>query len=129
MAIPPGTPTDGLVGTAIKQLGKPYVFGGSGPNEFDCSGLLWYAARQAGKALPRGIFEQYGSGPHPAREELKPGDLVFFQNTYMPGLSHNGIYIGNDKFVHAGDERSGVTVSSLSAPYWVGRFFGATRPG
>jgi cell wall-associated NlpC family hydrolase/nucleoid-associated protein YgaU len=125
--IPPGTPTDGLVGAALKLLGKPYVFGGSGPNEFDCTGLVWYAGRQVNKAIPRGIFEQYNSGPHPAREELKPGDLVFFQNTYMPGLSHNGIYIGNGYFIHAGDEKSGITISSLSAPYWVTRWFGATR--
>jgi cell wall-associated NlpC family hydrolase len=46
----------------------------------------------------------------------------------MPGLSHNGIYIGNDRFLNAGDERSGVTISSLSAPYWASRWFGATRP-
>ena len=52
---------------------------------------------------------------------------MFFQNTYMPGLSHNGIYIGNGQFVHASDERSGVKVSSLSESYWASRWFGATR--
>ncbi|MPZ15997.1 MAG: peptidase, partial [Chloroflexi bacterium] len=58
---------------------------------------------------------------------LQPGDIVFFENTYMPGLSHNGIYIGGDQFIHAADPSTGVTVSSLSSSYWASRWFGATR--
>jgi peptidoglycan endopeptidase LytE len=124
---PKGAPTEGLAGAALKLLGAPYVWGGSSPSGFDCSGFVWYVARQVGKPLSRGMLGEYNAGAHPARDELKPGDLVFFQNTYSPGLSHNGIYIGNGQFVHAADEAAGVTISSLGTPYWSGHWFGATR--
>lgn len=120
-------PSDGIVGAALRYLNFPYVFGGSGPTSFDCSGFVWYAVKQANKAVPRGLRGQYDSGSHPARDELKPGDVVFFQNTYMPGLSHNGIYLGDRRFVHAADEKSGVTISSMDSQYWSSRYFGATR--
>ena len=58
---------------------------------------------------------------------LQPGDTVFFANTYMPGLSHDGIYIGNGQFIHASDERTGVTISSINTAYWQGHYVGATR--
>ncbi|HEV7664281.1 MAG TPA: LysM peptidoglycan-binding domain-containing protein [Chloroflexota bacterium] len=127
VAPPKGSPTDGLAGAGLKLLGAPYVWGGSSPSGFDCSGFLWYVAKQVGKPLSRGMFGEYNSGSHPSREELKPGDLVFFQNTYSPGLSHNGIYIGNDQFVHAADETAGVTISKLTTAYWSSHWFGATR--
>ena len=78
--------------------------------------------------MPRDIWSQWDSGPHVARDQLQPGDLVFFQNTYMEGLSHNGIYIGNGEFVNAVDEESGVAISKLSSPYWTEHWYGATRP-
>jgi peptidoglycan endopeptidase LytE len=124
---PPGAPSDGLATAGAKLLGDPYLWGGSTPSGFDCSGFVWYVARQLNKQVSRGMFGQYNSGSHPGREELKPGDLVFFQNTYHPGLSHNGIYLGNDQFVHAADEAAGVTVSSLNTAYWTAHWFGATR--
>jgi cell wall-associated NlpC family hydrolase len=126
-ARPPGAPTEGIAGAGLKLLGAPYVWGGSSPSGFDCSGFVWYAARQAGKSISRGMLGEYNSGPHPSRDELKAGDLVFFQNTYTPGLSHNGIYIGNGQFVHAADEHAGVTISSLSSAYWSSPWVGATR--
>jgi cell wall-associated NlpC family hydrolase len=124
---PKGAPTEGLAGAGLKLLGAPYVWGGSSPSGFDCSGYIWYVARQVGKSISRGMLGEYNSGPHPARDELKPGDLVFFQNTYSAGLSHNGIYIGNNQFVHAADEAAGVTISSLGTAYWSSHWFGATR--
>ena len=127
VAPPSGAPTEGLAGAALKLLGAPYAWGGSSPSGFDCSGFVWYAARQAGKPISRGLLGEYTSGSHPARDELKPGDLVFFQNTYTPGLSHNGVYIGNGRFVSAADEGAGVTISSLGTPYWTSHWFGATR--
>ena len=127
VAPPRGAPTDGLAGACLKLLGAPYVWGGSSPSGFDCSGYIWYAAKQAGKSISRGMLGEYNSGPHPSRDELKPGDLVFFQNTYSAGLSHNGIYIGNNQFVHAADEAAGVTISSLATAYWSSHWFGATR--
>jgi peptidoglycan endopeptidase LytE len=126
-AVPAGAPSDALAGAGLKLLGDPYVWGGSSPSGFDCSGFVWYVARQLNKQLSRGMFGQYNSGSHPGRDELKPGDLVFFQNTYHAGLSHNGIYLGGDRFVHAADEADGVTISNLSAAYWSAHWFGATR--
>jgi cell wall-associated NlpC family hydrolase len=127
VAPPPGAPSDGLAGAALKFLGSAYVWGGSSPGGFDCSGLVWYVAKQLGRPLTRGMFGQFNSGAHPSRDDLKVGDLVFFQNTFAPGLSHNGIYIGNGQFVHAADEAAGVTISSLSTAYWSSHWFGATR--
>jgi len=103
------------------------VFGGTTPAGFDCSGFVYYVLNKSGKPISRGMWGQYGAGPHPGRGALQPGDIVFFQNTYMAGLSHNGIYIGNGQFIHASDERSGVKISSLSEAYWASRWFGATR--
>jgi cell wall-associated NlpC family hydrolase len=111
----------------LKFLGAPYVWGGSSPAGFDCSGLVWYVGKQIGKPLSRGMFGEYNSGSHPERDQLKPGDLVFFQNTYGAGLSHNGIYIGQNQFVHAADEAAGVTISNLGTAYWSSHWFGATR--
>ena len=128
VAAPAGAPTDGMVGAGLKLLGSAYVWGGSSPTSgFDCSGFVWYVAKQAGKQLSRGMFGQYNSGSHPGRDQLQIGDLVFFQNTFSPGLSHNGIYIGNGQFVHAADEAAGVTISSLNTAYWSSHWFGATR--
>jgi cell wall-associated NlpC family hydrolase len=124
---PAPRPGEGLAEYAQRFLGARYVFGGSSPAGFDCSGLVWYVARQLGKPISRGMQGEYNSGPHPKKEELKPGDMVFFQNTYKPGLSHNGFYVGNGKFIHAADERSGVTISDMNAPFWSSHWYGATR--
>ncbi|MBM2810446.1 MAG: hypothetical protein HW416_1205 [Chloroflexi bacterium] len=117
----------GVVATAMRFQGSRYVFGGTTPSGFDCSGFVYYVMNNSGKSMSRGMWGQYGAGAHPSRSELQPGDIVFFQNTYMPGLSHNGIYIGNGQFIHAADERSGVKVNNLSEAYWASRWFGATR--
>ncbi|HZU06486.1 MAG TPA: LysM peptidoglycan-binding domain-containing protein [Chloroflexota bacterium] len=116
-----------IAALAMQYLGHRYVFGGTTPAGFDCSGFVYYVHRQSGIPLSRGMMGQYTAGPHVPRDALQPGDIVFFSNTYMPGLSHNGIYIGNGKFIHASDERTGVTISSLSEPYWASRYSGATR--
>jgi peptidoglycan endopeptidase LytE len=127
VAPPPGAPSDGLAGAGLKLLGSPYAWGGANPSGFDCSGFVWYIARQIGRPLSRSMFGQYNSGSHPARDQLQVGDLVFFQNTFSPGLSHNGVYIGNNQFVNAADEASGVTISNLNTAYWSSHWFGATR--
>jgi peptidoglycan endopeptidase LytE len=116
-----------MVAYAMQFLGYRYVFGGTTPAGFDCSGFVYYVHRQAGIALSRGMMGQYTAGPHVPKDGLQPGDIVFFSNTYMPGLSHDGIYIGGGKFIHASDETTGVVITSLSSAYWASRYSGATR--
>ena len=111
----------------MQFLGRPYVWGGTGPYGFDCSGFVWYVHKISGKDISRGLWGQMNAGPRVPKNELQAGDSVFFANTYMPGLSHAGIYIGGGRFIHASDERTGVTISSMSDSYWGPRFIGATR--
>ena len=123
-------PTSGekVVSIAAGYLGTPYLYGGDSPKKgFDCSGLVYFVHRQAGIPLSRGMMGQYTAGPRIPQNQLEPGDIVFFSNTYMPGLSHNGIYIGGGKFIHASDETTGGVITSLSSAYWASRYSGATR--
>jgi cell wall-associated NlpC family hydrolase len=116
-----------VVSTAMKYLGARYVFGGTSPAGFDCSGFVWYVHKALGRSVSRGLWGQLNGGPRIALNALQPGDTVFFANTYMPGLSHAGIYIGGGRFIHASDETSGVKISSLSDSYWGPRYIGASR--
>lgn len=113
---------------ALHYRGAPYVFGGATPDGFDCSGFAYFVLNRAGIRIERDIWSQYESGVHPDRHQLLPGDLVFFRDTYGPGLSHNGIYLGNGEFVHAANEEAGVAVSNLAGSYWEAHWLGATRP-
>lgn len=102
------------VSVAMAQVGKSYVWGTSGPNTFDCSGLTSYAYRQQGISLPRSARQQYRIGTPVSKGDLQPGDLVF----YYSGISHVGMYIGNGQIVHAANPRSGITTAGLnSMPY------------
>lgn len=119
-------------GTSIATLvqryvGARYVFGGSSPAGFDCSGLVWYVLRQHGIDIGRSTWSQIQHGRRVALDSLEPGDIVFFENTYIAGLSHVGIYVGGGRFVDAGTERTGVRFSSMWNPYWAARFYGARR--
>jgi cell wall-associated NlpC family hydrolase/nucleoid-associated protein YgaU len=116
-----------IVSAAMRHLGARYVFGGTSPAGFDCSGFVWYVHQAMGKPVSRGLWGQMNGGPRIALSALQPGDTVFFANTYMPGLSHAGIYIGGGRFIHASDESSGVKISSLSDSYWGPRYIGASR--
>jgi cell wall-associated NlpC family hydrolase len=93
----PNATVAAIIQAALKQLGKPYVYGASGPDGFDCSGLTMYAFAAAGIAIPHTAAGQATLGTTVARADLRPGDLVFF---YSP-ISHVGIYIGNGMMVHA----------------------------
>jgi cell wall-associated NlpC family hydrolase len=116
-----------VVANAMKFVGYRYVFGGTSPAGFDCSGFVYYIHNRSGAPVGRGMWQQYNGGAHVSMSALQPGDTVFFANTYEPGLSHDGIYIGGGQFVHASDERTGVTVSSLYTGYWQAHYVGATR--
>jgi len=116
-----------IVANAMKYLGYRYVFGGTSPAGFDCSGFVYYIHNHSGAPVGRGMWQQYNGGAHIPISALQPGDTLFFANTYMPGLSHDGIYIGGGQFIHASDERTGVTISSLGSGYWQAHYMGATR--
>jgi cell wall-associated NlpC family hydrolase len=116
-----------LSGTAMSLRGAPYRNGGIDPvSGFDCSGFVKYVYEQHGVKMPREVREQFRLGKNVDRDQLEPGDLVFF-STVAPGASHVGIMIGGDQFVHAPSERGVVRVESLSQQYWSSRFIGAKR--
>jgi cell wall-associated NlpC family hydrolase len=123
-------PGECIVALAAQYLGYRYLWGGHAPDTgFDCSGFVWYVYKQAGIALPlHDLWGQLAAGPRVPRAQLLPGDVVFFENTYQPGLSHDGIYIGGGRFISAATEGKGVRVDRLDDPYWGPRYFGASRP-
>lgn len=112
-----------LVSSVMSFLGVPYVFGGVSPSGFDCSGFIQYVFASAGIVLPRLADEQYFATARV--ERLRVGDLVFFE-TYCPGVSHVGMYLGNNEFIHASSNH-GISVSSLDSEYWGPRYVGAGR--
>jgi peptidoglycan DL-endopeptidase CwlO len=118
---PPPTHS-GVVGVALSQLGTPYVWAGSAPGGFDCSGLVMWAYAQVGVALPHSTYAQWGYGVSVSRDQLQPGDLVFFD-----GLGHVGIYIGGGQFVHAPHTGDVVRISSLDESWYAATFVGARR--
>ena len=94
---------------------------------FDCAGLVRRVFSTMAVDLPRTAAAQFRQGCIVRRDELQPGDLVFFENTYKRGISHVGIYIGNGEFVHAASRRRAVTVDRLDSPYFDKRFAGGRR--
>jgi len=113
-----------VINAATKLLGVPYAWGGSNLSGFDCSGFIYYVYNQVGVKLPRTSSVGYYSRSFYVNSP-KPGDLVFFSDTYQKGISHLGIYLGNNQFIHAGD--NGVEISSLSNSYWKEHFDGFKR--
>ena len=113
---------------ALSLIGVGYRFGGNTPEQgLDCSGLIRYVFQQAtGISLPRSAREQAGVGDAIARDDLQPGDLVFF-NTRRFQFSHVGLYIGDNRFIHAPSSGGSVEVSSLDNRYWQKAFNGARR--
>ena len=118
---------DIIVREARESLGIRYGYGSAGKKATDCAGLTRRVAAAAGVQLPRTTGEQYRVGQPLKREELAPGDLVFFRNTYKRGISHVGIYIGDGKFVHAASRQRYVVIDGLDEPYFRQRFAGGRR--
>ncbi|MCP4405121.1 MAG: C40 family peptidase [bacterium] len=114
-----------IISTAEQFLGKVYIWGGTTPRGFDCSGLIYFVYKLNGIELPRVSWLQYRNtfGKKIKKNFLIQGDLVFFE-TYKPGPSHVGIYIGNNKFIHASPKK-GVSISNLDDPYFKRRYIGA----
>jgi cell wall-associated NlpC family hydrolase len=117
----PPSPYGNVVSIALQYLGVPYVWGGSTPTGFDCSGFTSFVYAQVGVTLPHNAAAQYGYGVPVSRDQLEPGDLVFFD-----GLGHVGLYIGNDEFVHAPHTGDVVKISSL-AGWYDSTYVGARR--
>ena len=128
-AVPPpvakGTSAS-LIETALGFLGTPYRWGGSDPSGFDCSGFVQWVFSRIGAALPREVREQYRAGRPVDDDEVRPGDLVFFQ-TVAKGASHVGIALGNGQFVHAPSSKGVVRIERYTAGYWAQRWVGARR--
>jgi cell wall-associated NlpC family hydrolase len=120
----------GVIDRAMSWLGVRYRFGGTDEVKgFDCAGFVRKVFSGAGVVLPRTALTQFGQGCAVALEELEPGDLVFFRNTYKAGISHVGIYLGEHRFIHAASRRRSVVVDSMDAPYFSSRFAGGRRLG
>jgi cell wall-associated NlpC family hydrolase len=117
---PPPTHSS-VVSIAMHYLGTPYVWGGASPSGFDCSGLVMYVFAQVGVSLPHSSYAQYGMGSAVSRDQLQPGDLVFFD-----GLGHVGIYVGGGSFIHAPHTGDVVKISSISG-WYASTYVGARR--
>jgi cell wall-associated NlpC family hydrolase len=127
LPLPPAPPADAsrgaqVVAIAMRYLGAPYVWGGMSPSGFDCSGLTSYVFAQIGVSLPHHAATQYGYGVPVGKEELQPGDLVFFR-----GLGHMGMYVGGGSFIHAPHTGDVVKITSLYSDYYVRNWVGARR--
>ncbi|WP_252503985.1 C40 family peptidase [Sporosarcina sp. Marseille-Q4943] len=117
---------DEIATFAEKFYGTPYKFGGTTPSGFDCSGYIQYVFNNFNISVPRTSEDQFKVGTSISKENLKPGDLVFFANTYKKGISHTGIYLGNNKFISA--KSRGVLKANLKTdPYWAPKYAGAKR--
>ena len=114
-----------IISSSMNYIGVPYVFGGTSPYGFDCSGYVQYVFAKAGISIPRTADVQYDFGTPIPTTDLVSGDLVFF-STYTYGASHVGIYLGDNNFIHASSSR-GVTIDSLGSSYWSSHYIGARR--
>ena len=119
-----------IVATAKQYLGIPYMYGGSSPSTgFDCSGFVYYVLKELGYSPYRTCSSQYTMGTYVAKEDLQPGDLVFFQGTYKSGISHVGIYVGDGKFIHSPSTGKVISYADLNSTYYTNHYYGARRIG
>ena len=115
--------------SAKKQLGKRYVYGATGPRTFDCSGFTSYVCKKNGVCLPRTSINQSKVGKRVSRKNLKAGDLIFFDTSkrHRGYVNHVGIYLGNNKFIHASSAKRKVVITSLEKPFYKSRFKWGSR--
>ena len=113
---------------ALQYVGSPYVYGGSSPSGFDCSGFTTYVMKHFGYSVNRTASGQMDNGTAVDRSQLQPGDLVFFNSgNSSKWATHVGIYTGNGQFVHASTSTTGVIVSDLNSSYYSRTYVGARR--
>jgi len=127
----PESPTAGdrAVLFALAQVGKPYVLGGNGPAVFDCSGLIQQAYLTAGVKLPRLASQQRFAGTRVELDQLRVGDLLYYQDGSSPRRGHISMYAGNGLVVEAANPRRGVRIRTLHEPWYRDRFVAAVRIG
>ena len=126
---------DDLLSFARSFEGYPYVYGGNGPNSFDCSGFVLYVYKHFGYSFSRGAQDQYKDGMHVDMDELLPGDLVFFtsysncnpSNSTYRSITHVGLYLGNGSFIHASNPTRGVVIDTLWSGYYYSHFWAGCR--
>jgi len=121
-AVVPPSNYGGVVSVALGEQGVPYVWGGASPGGFDCSGLVMWSYAQVGVSLPHSSYALWNVGAAVPRDQLQPGDLVFFD-----GLGHVGLYVGGGLFVHAPHTGTVVQVSSLDSGWYSSGYVGARR--
>ena len=116
-----------IVAYAEEYLGTPYVLGGNGPNKFDCSGFTKYVYSHFGYTLNRTATDQLQNGVSVSKDELQPGDLVFFKYRTSKPVSHVGIYIGNGEFIHASTNRYVVQIDQMESGHYANVYVYARR--
>ena len=121
------TIADEIISLAKQYLGARYVWGGNGPNGFDCSGFMVYILRPFDISVHRRSIDMATNGTYVSRNNLQPGDLVFFATAGGGRVSHVGMYIGGGDFIHASSQRTGVMISSMNASYWARTYVTARR--
>jgi cell wall-associated NlpC family hydrolase len=120
------TAGDRAAAVALDQVGVPYRYGGSSPGGFDCSGLVQYSYTRAGVRVPRTTGQLWSASNPVGRAELRAGDLLFF--SIEGKMSHVGVYLGEQRFVHAPQSGRKVSVASLNSPFYRAAFIRAGRP-
>jgi cell wall-associated NlpC family hydrolase len=120
---PTNTPPEKAVAFSYGQLGKPYVWGATGPASFDCSGLVQAAWATAGVSIPRTTYDQWAALPHVSMSAIRPGDLIFFDS-----IGHVGIYVGDNMIIDAPQPGESVELVSLSSSWYASNTDGAARP-
>lgn len=113
---------DQIIEIAKQYLGIRYVPGGQSEKGFDCSGFVSYVYSKLGIKIPRSSASQCAAGAKVTKDGTEVGDLVFFLTRGKSVISHVGIYIGDNKFIHSASSGKGVIISSLNEPYWKARF-------
>ena len=129
---PPGSAADPRISAgdraasfALDQVGEPYLYGGNSPGGFDCSGLVQYSYSRAGYSVPRTTMQLWSAAQTVDRHQLRAGDLLFF--SIRGKMSHVGLYLGGQRFVHAPQSGRSVSVESLEAPFYRTAFVRAGR--
>ena len=121
------TPGDQIVSTARQYLGVPYVWAGTSPKGFDCSGFVYYVFQQNGYKTNRTAASLFSNGTYVERSALQPGDIICFYNGGYGYIGHVGIYIGGNQFIHASSSSGKVVIDSLSTAYYNNHYYGARR--